>query len=80
MTAKGDFFRIEDFVSKMERLDRAVRIDTFALSGASPDLSLTASLRMFMGAVTAPVAPAAAAPPSDTGSVVVPEATSGEGD
>jgi Tfp pilus assembly protein PilO len=37
LTADGKFFEIEDFVAKMEKLERAIRIDTFTLSGGGGD-------------------------------------------
>jgi Tfp pilus assembly protein PilO len=49
ITASGGFFAIEDFVAKMERLERALRVDTFTLGGGGEaGLSLSMSLRMFM--------------------------------
>ncbi len=62
--ADGEFFEIEDFVLKMERLARALRIDDFALSVAGEDQAnkLTAAMKvqMFM------LAPQAAAPNGQT--------------
>jgi hypothetical protein len=77
MTAKGTFFKIESFVSNLERLTRAMRIDTFALSGQSPEpLNLSMTGKMFMASAPAPVAPVTgSATPQDTGATVVPEAT-----
>ena len=68
MTAKGPFFNLEKFVSNLERLDRAQRIDTFSLSGKG-ELSLSTSSKIFMtyGAPVAPAAQAPAAPPVDAG-------------
>jgi Tfp pilus assembly protein PilO len=58
MSTTGSFFDVEEFVSKMERLERAVRIDTFSLGGESPEpLNLSLSMQMFM---QPPAAPAAA--------------------
>jgi Tfp pilus assembly protein PilO len=37
LTADGSFFEIEDFVAKMEKLQRAIRIDNFTLSGGGGD-------------------------------------------
>lgn len=63
LSATGDFFSLENFVAKMEDLDRAVRIDTFSMSGESPSLSLAIGMRMFM-ATPAAAAPAAAPAPA----------------
>jgi Tfp pilus assembly protein PilO len=37
LTADGKFFEIETFIAKMEKLERAIRIDTFSLSGGGGD-------------------------------------------
>lgn len=61
----GTYFEIEDFVIRMERLQRAVRINTFQLAPAavtagSPTLSVTFQMQMFM-TTPAPVTPPPAA-------------------
>lgn len=53
ITADGPFFELEDFVSRLESLQRALRIDDFSLSSSdnttsSPVLSLSMKLQMFM--------------------------------
>jgi Tfp pilus assembly protein PilO len=70
LTATGKFFEIESFVSKLEHLTRALRVDTFALSGAteaggSPKLTLSITLRVYLNKL-APVAPPAAATTAPT--------------
>ena len=62
ITATSKFFELEDFVSKLEHLKRAIRINTFGLqssgdapAGASPPLSMTIQLTMFQQ--SAPAAP-----------------------
>jgi Tfp pilus assembly protein PilO len=37
LTADGKFFEIESFIAKMEKLERAIRIDDFSLSGGGGD-------------------------------------------
>jgi Tfp pilus assembly protein PilO len=37
LTADGKFFEIESFIAKMEKLERAIRIDNFSLSGGGGD-------------------------------------------
>jgi Tfp pilus assembly protein PilO len=37
LTADGKFFEIESFIAKMEKLKRAIRIDTFSLTGGGGD-------------------------------------------
>ena len=37
LTAKGSFFTIEEFVAKMEKLKRALKVDSFSLSGDGGD-------------------------------------------
>lgn len=59
--ADGEYFEIENFVLRMERLARALRIDDFTLAAAGEDnssgaLSASMKLQMFM------MAPQAAAP------------------
>ena len=74
LTADGKFFTIEEFVAKMEKLERALRVDTFTLSaggsgsngegtepvqvGGSPKMSLTINLQIFMNRPATPAAPA----------------------
>lgn len=41
LTADGQFFEIEDFIAKMEKLERAIRVDTFTLSGGGGDTAAT---------------------------------------
>jgi len=41
LTADGKFFEIEDFVAKLEKLQRALRINNFSLSGGGGDTSAT---------------------------------------
>lgn len=41
LTADGSFFAIEEFVAKMEKLERALRVNTFSLSGAGGDTAAT---------------------------------------
>lgn len=56
ISAEGSYFALEDFIIRIERLRRAVRINSFSLSpvgepevpGTSPDLSVTFSTQMFM--------------------------------
>lgn len=66
----GRFFALEDFIIRLERLPRAVRIDNFSLSpgggedtapGEPPVLSVTFSMQMFLETV-APVSPDAGTP------------------
>jgi Tfp pilus assembly protein PilO len=59
LSAKGSFFDLERFVSNLERLDRAMRIDTFGLSGAG-ELSLATTGKVFMSHVPTATAPAPA--------------------
>lgn len=70
MNANGGFFNVERFVSNLERLDRAIRIQTFNLSGGgqgdNPPLSLAINLKMFMGSVPAAAPAPAPAPPTGT--------------
>jgi Tfp pilus assembly protein PilO len=76
LTADGKFFEVEDFVAKMEKLERAIRIDDFTLSSGkdagtglgaddSPGISLSIKLQMFMNR---PAAPAATTTAPATGS------------
>lgn len=69
----GTFFELEDFIIRLERLPRAVRINSFGLSpggedegapGAPPTLSVTFSMQMFLEA-NAPVSPVAGTSPPD---------------
>jgi Tfp pilus assembly protein PilO len=79
VASEGSFFSVEDFISKMERLERAVRIVSFNLSGASPRLSLALSMNMFMqgpAPIAATPAPGASPVPAD-GTAIVPEAVPG---
>lgn len=71
INSKGNFFAIESFVAKMEGLERAIKIDTFSLGGASPNLSLAINMKMFMGG------PAAAAAPAAPGTSTAPSPTTG---
>jgi Tfp pilus assembly protein PilO len=70
ISAAGSFFDIQEFMAKMEGLERAIRIDDFSLSGAaeegggSPKLSLSLKLQMFMGGPAAP-APGTTEPGAD---------------
>lgn len=41
LTANGSFFTIEDFVAKMEKLQRALRVNSFQLSGGGGDTAAT---------------------------------------
>ncbi len=75
LSANGSFFDVEEFIERMERLERAVRIDTFTLGGASPaPLSLSINMRMFMAAPAA-AAPAAPAAPADGSAAASPAPT-----
>jgi type IV pilus assembly protein PilO len=66
VSTEGTYFALEDFIIRMERLQRAVRINTFSLSptgdvepGVSPTLSVTFSMQMFV------LAPDGAPPPGE---------------
>lgn len=57
----GRFFALEDFIIRLEKLARAVRINTFGLSpgggaadvpGTSPSMSVTFQLQIFMASTT----------------------------
>lgn len=41
LTADGSFFTIEEFVAKLEKLERALRVNTFSLSGGGGDTAAT---------------------------------------
>lgn len=67
--AGGGYFAVQDFIRRLHALDRALRIDNLALSGAEDEttgevnLTLTASARIFFE----PPGPAAAAVDPATG-------------
>ena len=65
--ADGEFFEIEDFVLKMERLARALRIDDFTLAaaGGSQGNMLTSSMKVQMFMMT-PQAAAGGVPNGQT--------------
>ena len=75
ISAGGSFFAIENFISKMENLERAIRIDDFALSGAAepgaaaPAISVSMKLQMFMGGPAAPAPTPGADPAGDPDAV-----------
>lgn len=54
INTKGTYFALQNFIYRLENLNRALRVDTFSLGGAgqntggSPQLSVTFTLRMFM--------------------------------
>lgn len=60
----GSFFEVEDFIFRLERLQRTVRINSFQLGGEG-ELSVSLSMQMFTLAQAQPAAPppAEAAPP-----------------
>lgn len=70
ISSNGSFFAVQDFVYRMERLDRAVRIDNFSLSGGgdeeSPTLSVSLRMQMFNLPPGSP-APATGVDADDTG-------------
>jgi Tfp pilus assembly protein PilO len=93
MSASGDFFEIERFIEKFERLDRAIRINTFSLGGVPGEINLATAMVMFMGGTTpeslaalppspAPGAPATGASPAPgaTGPGVVDRTSQGVAD
>jgi Tfp pilus assembly protein PilO len=68
ITAKGKFFPMKDFIHRMERLPRALKVNSFSVSaggqGASPDLSVSLSLAIFESTpIAAPTPPPASTPP-----------------
>ena len=65
--ADGEYFEIEDFVLKMERLARALRIDDFtlAVAGESQGTALSSSMKVQMFMLT-PQAAAGAVPNGQT--------------
>lgn len=74
ISTTGRYFALEDFIIRIERLRRAVRINSFTLApgggedppGASPTLSVSFQMQMFVGGVPAP-----AAAPEQTGETTV---------
>lgn len=61
ISTTGDFFEVEDFIFRLERLQRALRINSFSLGGDPGALGVSLSMHMF----TLPQAgPAPAAPPA----------------
>jgi Tfp pilus assembly protein PilO len=66
--ADGEYFEIEDFVLKMERLARALRIDDFSLAagGENESNTLTASMKVQMFMITPQAAAGAATPSGQT--------------
>ena len=75
LNASGTFFQVEEFVSKMERLERAIRIDTFSLGGSAEKLSLSVKMQMFMSQAAAAAATAPGAAPPAPGASPAPAAT-----
>lgn len=86
MTANGSFFSLQDFIRRLYTLDRALRIDTLALSSAAGgegetaesgtatdggDLTLTIAARIFFE-LPEGVAPGATVPPETTPSEETP--------
>lgn len=79
----GTFFELEDFIIRLERLPRAVRINTFSLSpgggaegdqpGASPTLSVTFAMQIFLETAE-PVSPGTGGSPP-AGATPAPDAT-----
>jgi Tfp pilus assembly protein PilO len=78
LTAQGGFFRIEDFLARLENLQRVVEVRTINLTPTSSPLSseviltTTISLQMFVAqsnanASAGPAAPAASPSPSASG-------------
>ena len=76
ISTRGRYFEIEDFIVRMERMRRAVRINTFALApggaaeddpdqpGGSPTMAVTFAMQMFVNAPAAGAAPVAGATPA----------------
>lgn len=64
LSANGGFFQVEEFIDRFQRLDRAVRIDTFSLGGGEGSLSLSLTMQIYMSAGTPP-APAPAPAPAE---------------
>ncbi len=62
ISTTGRYFALEDFIIRIERLRRAVRINSFTLApggeedpvGASPTLSVSFQMQMFVGGVPGP--------------------------
>lgn len=88
VSTTGKYFEVLDFIVRLERLRRVVRINTFSMapggsgtaSTTSPVLSVTFALQMFVNSPVAAVAPGAAAPPGGSptpapGSTPAPGAT-----
>jgi Tfp pilus assembly protein PilO len=80
LAASGDFFDIEGFIQRFERLDRAIRINTFSLGGEPPDpLNLSLGITMYMGGTT-PESLAAVPSPAPGASPARPGASPAAGD
>lgn len=85
ITTTGKFFELEDFIVRMERLSRAVRVNTFSLApsagvgGTSPTISVSFAMQIFVsGAALTPgtqATPAPAATPAPGASPGAPTPT-----
>ena len=73
ISAEGGYFSIQDFVRRLQELDRATRIDTLSLSGEAAEgtvlISLEISARVFFEL------PAPPAPEADTSGGIAPPTT-----
>jgi Tfp pilus assembly protein PilO len=54
LNADGRFFEIESFIAKMEKLERAIRIDNFSLSGSGGDTAADGAAAPAAGVGTSP--------------------------
>lgn len=61
VTTTGTFFEVEDFIFRLERLQRTVKVNSFSVSGEGT-LNLSLSMQMFTLAAAAPAPPPAPAP------------------
>jgi Tfp pilus assembly protein PilO len=69
--AKGGYFSIQDFLRRLYRLDRALRVDTLSMTGAAaPDGSVDIALNMVTRIFYELPAPAVAAAPAPAGTPV----------
>lgn len=68
MSVKGGYFQVQDFLSRLENLSRAVKIGNVGLSpttiagGGSPELTVAMTMKMFVSNLPTAAAPPATAP------------------
>jgi len=78
MGAEGNYFAVQDFIGRLENLDRAVKISSVSITakadpnkpGGAPKLTADLVLKMFVAGAQAPVPPVT--PPAPAASTPVP--------